>query len=283
MRSAKVTCLMAVMAVFLGGCTAVITQDSFFPRAALKAPDAVLQVPEGYLATNRTLMLDDLGAVRVVRLDNPNSDAAIIYSAGNGGFVDSPSTSRIAAHFAALTGADIILYDYPGRGGTTIAPTIDASLATGPAMLGEMRRLGWIGKGPLYAYGLSFGGSMAAAMVREGGFAGLIIEGSASNIQKIGRDLVPTLLKPFVGIRVAEDLQRFDYLGYAVRGKTRILLLSGKDDKVIRPKRMRQFGEDLKKSGATVSFIAVPGGHGGALDTEQGRAAFKNFVTQNSR
>jgi hypothetical protein len=39
----------------------------------------------------------------------------------------------MAARLAKVTGADIILYDYPGRGGTTLPPTIEAAAAFGPA------------------------------------------------------------------------------------------------------------------------------------------------------
>lgn len=87
---------------------------------------------------------------RTVRLDNPASETAIIYSAGNGGFVDSEGTSRMAARLAEVTGADIILYDYPGRGTTTMPPTIEATSAFGPAMMDILKSQGWIGRRPVY-------------------------------------------------------------------------------------------------------------------------------------
>ena len=68
---------------------------------------------DGYTATGAMLALGDQGAVRTVRLDNPAGETAIIYSAGNGSFIDPDGTSRITARFAEVTGADIILYDYP--------------------------------------------------------------------------------------------------------------------------------------------------------------------------
>ncbi len=118
--------------------------------------------PPGYSMTDAMLDLPGLGRVHAVRLDNPASETAIIFSGGNHSFV-----SALSGHAAALaiaTGADLILYDYPGRGGTTVPPTIDASIAAGPAMLGRLREMGWIGSGPLFAHGVSFGGSQAAAM-----------------------------------------------------------------------------------------------------------------------
>lgn len=278
MISCKSAMIFAALGFSLGGCTAVVSQASFFPSASLAPPQSVLTVPDGYAATDAMLSLGDLGAVRAVRLDNPASETAIIYSAGNGGFVDSVGTSRMAAQLAEVSGADIILYDYPGRGGTTLPATIEVAAAFGPAMMDALRASGWIGRGPVYAYGLSFGGGMAASLARSGTLSGLIIEGSAADYQAVGRDFVPGLAKPFVRVRLDPALKAFDYLGYAVGPGAPILLLSGTNDKVVRPARMREFAQALEAGGARVTFQPVPVGHGGALESAEGRAALAAFM-----
>ena len=261
----------AMLPLMLGGCvSANIDQASFFPQAA-QAPVATLAAPAGYRVTDETIGLGDLGAMHVVRLDNPASDAAVIFSGGNGNFV------------SAATGADVILYDYPGRGGTTIPATIDASIATGPRMLDALRARGWIGNGPLFAYGLSFGGSQAAAMARGGGFDGLIVEGSAADIASVGRNFVPALARPFVKLRVDPELRRFDYLGYAVAARAPILLIASKDDTVVKERNMRDFEKQLRSRGAAVTFVAVPGSHGTALGEPTAKAAIGDFVRTHSR
>jgi pimeloyl-ACP methyl ester carboxylesterase len=267
-------------ALMLPGCTAVIDQASFFPQA-LAPPATTLTPPPGYTLTDAMLELPDLGVVHAVRLDNPGSATAIVYSGGNGNFV-SDQTERAAA-LASATGADLILYDYPGRGGTTIAATIDASIATGPRLLRELRRRGWIGGGPLFAYGLSFGGSQAAAMARDGGFDGLILEGTAADIATVGRNFIPTLAKPFVRLRVDPALHRFDFLGYAVSARAPILLLSSRDDDVVRRRNMSDFAAQLRARGAQVNLITVAGEHGTALREAEARAALRGFVEANSR
>jgi pimeloyl-ACP methyl ester carboxylesterase len=278
MISFKSAMLLATFGVSVTGCTAMVSQASFYPRASLAAPDAVLKVPDGYTAMGAMLPLGELGAVRTVRLDNPASETAIIYSAGNGGFVDSEGTSRMAARLAEVTGADIILYDYPGRGGTTLPPTIEAAAAFGPAMVDRLKSQGWIGDGPVYAYGLSFGGAMAASLARSGGFAELIIEGSAADYQAVGRDFVPGIAKPFVKVRLDPALNAFDYQGYALAARAPVLLLSGTNDKVVRPARMREFAQALEAGGTKVTFAPVPVGHGGAMESAEGRAALAAFL-----
>jgi pimeloyl-ACP methyl ester carboxylesterase len=278
MRGSVATILAAAM--LLAGCTAVIDQSSFFPASA-EPPQAVLRAPPGYVLEEAMLDLTGLGRMHVVRLDNPASNTTIIYHGGNGNFV-AAQTERAAA-LAGASGTDLILYDYPGRGGTNVPATIDASLATGPAMLEQLRRLRWIGSGPLFAYGLSFGGSQAAAMVRNGGFSGLIIEGSASDIQAVGRNFIPRLVKPFVRLKVDPALGRFDYLGYATASRTPVLLLSSADDEIVRVRNMRAFADQLKQRGTQVEMVVVPGQHGTALTQPAALSAVRDFVSKQSR
>ena len=280
-RLAKVVRSGAIVAILpLAACTAVIDQSTFFPQAE-PPPNALLQTPPGYRVTEAMLELPGLGTLHAVRLDNPASETVIVYHGGNGNFV--AAQSQRAAALADMTGADLILYDYPGRGGTTVAATIDASLATGPALLAELRRRGWIGTGPVFGYGLSFGGSQASAMAREGGFSGLILEGTAADIHAVGRNFVPWIAKPFVRLRVDPALGRFDFLGYAVGARAPILLISSQQDEIVRPRNMRDFAADLRSRGATVSLVSVPGAHGTALGNAEARAAIRSFVAANAR
>lgn len=272
--------LAGALLFLLGGCNAVIDQSTFFPQMR-PPPDATLVPPPGYTITDAMLELPELGTLHAVRLDHPASETVIIYSGGNASFVSAQTAP--AGALAAATGADIILYDYPGRGGTTVPATIDASVATGPALLAELSRRGWIGRGPLFAYGLSFGGSQAAAMARAGGFEGLILEGTAADIAAVGRNFIPGIARPFVRLRVDPGLQRFSFLDYAVAARAAILLLSSEDDPVVRPRNMRDFAAQLGARGAAVNLVSVPGGHGTALRQVRAQAAVAAFVAQHSR
>lgn len=261
----------------LSGCTARIDQQSFFPSAA-SAPATSLRAPAGYNMSEAMLELPGLGTVHAVRLDNPASDTIIVYNGGNMSFV--AGGSRVAAALAGATGADLILYDYPGRGGTDLPRTIDVSIQTGPALLRRFREAGWIGSGPLFTYGFSFGGSQAAAMSREGGVAGIVLEATAADIAAVGRNFVPALVRPFVKLEVDRELKRFDYLGYAVASGAPLLLIASVDDDVVRLRNMRDFAEQLRSRGAQVTLVEVPGGHGSAVRHPTTLAAVRTFVEQ---
>ena len=271
------TVLPLLVATALAGCTATIDQGSFFPPAG-QATVNRLTAPAGLAMADELAELPGLGVMRVVRLDNPGTKATVIYSGGNGHFVDDDTAN--AAALAKATGADVILYDYPGRGGTTVSPTIDASIATGPALLSALRSKGWIGGGPVYAYGLSFGGTQAAAMARDGGFAGLMLEGTAADVEAVGRGFVPWYAKPFVSLKVDEELNRFDTQGYALASGAPILLIASERDTTVRPKLMRQYAERLRAGGATVTLVEVFGGHGDGLEQPAALAAAGRFVAE---
>ena len=68
--------------LMLGGCSAVIDQATFFPQH-LPPPETSLTAPAGYVASEAMLALPGLGSVHAVRLDNPGSETAIVYSGGN--------------------------------------------------------------------------------------------------------------------------------------------------------------------------------------------------------
>lgn len=273
--------LAGVLLTALGGCTAVIDRSSFIPQS-VPPPQATLQPPPGYILTEAMLDLPGLGQVHAARLDNPASETVIIYHGGNSSFVS--GQSRGAATLAAATGADLILYDYPGRGGTNVPPTVEAAIATGPALLAAFRRAGWIGRGPLFTYGFSFGGSQAAAMARDGaGFDGLILEGTASDLAAVGRNFVPRIARPFVRLRLDPALSHFDYLGYVVSAGAPILLISSRDDRIVRPRNMRAFAAQLRAQGRAVELVQIPGGHGSAIGEAEGRAAISAFITRLSR
>ena len=90
--------------------------------------------------------------------------------------------------------------------------------------------------------------------------------------------MIPGVLKPFLRVEVSDDLKRFDHLGYAVSAHAPILLIAGIEDKTIDIATAKRFAQDLRASGAKVTFVEVPGGHGAALASEQGERAIRAFV-----
>ena len=262
----------------LSACAVNIDEASLLPT--LDAPAATMSAtaPAGYTLTETLLPVSGLGVVHAIRLDRPDSDATVIFSGGSGYFT--ATSSRRLARLAEVTGADIVTYDYPGRGGTTTPRTAQALIDLGPALVQAFRQAGWIGGGPLYAHGFSFGGAQAAGMARAGGFSGLILEGTSSDIPAVARNMVPGAMRPLLRLRIDEDLQRFDYFGYAVAAKAPVLVLAGRDDEQVDEATVRAFAAKLKQSGADVSLSITPGGHSSAFHSQEAGVAVREFMAR---
>jgi pimeloyl-ACP methyl ester carboxylesterase len=269
--------LALILAVLLlSACALTIDEDALLPLQSSQAGEQALTAPPGYVLTHRNISIGDLGQVSVTRLDNPASAMTLIYC-GGAGYTMAAASKRMA-RLAALTGADLITFDYPGRGATNLPRTSDALIALGPGLMAGLKEAGWIGAGPLYAYGFSFGGASASNIARTGGFDGLILEAASSDIPAVGRNLAPGPLRPFLRLKVDEDVKRFDYFGYAIAANTPILVMGGRDDELARQSIVRRFAIDLEQAGARVTLAIVPGAHGQASYSDEGGTALRAFI-----
>lgn len=268
----------SLMSLALSACTITVGERHFMPQG-LRKPDAQLVPPRGYAMEETMVDLPGLGPVHAVLLDNPASDAVIVYSGGNSSFV-AEQTGR-AAVLARATGADILLYDYPGRGGTDLAHSAEVLSAFGPAFVAAMRERGWIGKGPLFFHGMSLGGSLAASLARGAGANGVIIENSADDIPRVARSLVPVPLRPLFRIKVSPELARFTYTDYVVQAEAPVLLILSRGDALVRPSIVRRFDAALRARGVAVTLVEVPGTHGRAIREPATQRAIAAFVGSN--
>lgn len=266
----------AVAACALTACAVTVDEASLIPDMEEPGSDVTLLAPEGYTRSDALVPVGDLGVIHTVRLDRADSATTVLFAGGSGHF--SAKASRRVARLAELTGADIITFDYPGRSGTTVPRTAEALTAMGPALVSELRSTGWIGTGPVYAYGYSFGGASASSMARTGGFSGLILESTSSDIVAMGRNMIPSVLRPALRLQVDEDLAAFDFFGFAVSAKAPILVLAAREDTQADLKTVNLFADRLKEAGATVSLVETPGGHGDALYAQETADAVRAFM-----
>ena len=83
-------------------------------------------------------------------------------------------------------------------------------------------------------------------------------------------------------LKVDPELSRFDYLGYASATKTPVLLISSRDDEIVRERNMRDFADQLRARGVDVTFTSVPGSHGTGLQQPAALVAISSFVAKNA-
>ena len=258
-----------------------LTEKSLLPKMAAPAASDVITAPDGYVLTEEMIDLGALGNVHAVRLDNPKTDDVVVINGGSGHFTQ--RASRGFARIAYMSGVDIVTYDYPGRGGTTLEANVDTLISMGPELVSAFRRIGWVKNGQNYVYGFSFGGSNASNMARVGGFSGLILDSTTSDILALGRNMTPTAARPFVRLKIDGDLSRFDYFNYAISSKIPILLLSAEQDELATPKIIDEFATKLRSAGANVTQSSSPGGHGRAIYGDATLTAIRDFMAKTKK
>jgi surfactin synthase thioesterase subunit len=275
----KIISLAAVL--FIGACAAVIDESSMLPALPAPATTEVLRAPDGYVLSEEMIDLGALGKVHAVRLDNPNTVDVVIINGGSAHFTQ--RASRGFARIAHMSGSDIIAYDYPGRGGTTLLANVDVLIAMGPELVSAFRRIGWLSNGQNYVYGFSYGGSNASNMARAGGFNGLILDSTTSDTIALGRNMAPKAVRPFVRLKIDGDLSRFDYFNYAVSARIPILLLSAEQDELATPRIMSDFARKLRAAGADVTTSTSQGGHGRAIYGDETLVALREFMAKTKK
>lgn len=262
--------LLAVV-MLLTACAVRVNETSLIPDLEEPYADVVLATPAGYVQSEALVPVGALGVVRAVRLDRRDTDTVVLFAGGSGHFT--AKASKRLARLAELTQADIITFDYPGRSGTTLPTTTEALIEMGPALVAYFRSAGWIGAGRVYAFGYSFGGASASNFARTGGFSGLILESTSSDIAAMGRNMIPAIARPLVRLEVDPDLAAFDYLGFAVQARTPVLLLAARKDTQADLATIKSFGSRLNGAGAAVVVVETPGRHGDAIYSAEAAAA----------
>ena len=276
-KRAKAHILLACTLSLVSGCTLTISPDTLLRDIHIPENATIFAVPEGYQVTRHILPLDGLGNVHILRLDHPDSEDVHLYSGGRS-FRTSRPTNR-ALRLAALTQADLIFYDYPGRHGTTVAKTADALAAFAPAYVQALETQGWLGDGLIIAHGYSFGGVMAAAMAATRPMDGLILENVSDDIAGVTRAGIPAPIRAFLRIRVNEDIANFPYQRNILKADTTVLLFSGRRDRVIPEPFVITFFNDLRHEGVDVTLIRTDEGHGNAIYTDEGGDAIHSFYS----
>ena len=264
------------IAMLLTGCAVSVNETSLIPDLAEPAADVRLATPSGYVQSEALVPVGSLGVVRAVRLDRLDTDTVVLFAGGSGHFT--AKASRRLARLAEVTQADIITFDYPGRSGTTVPTTTEALVQIGPALMAYFKSAGWIGAGRVYAYGFSFGGASASNFARTGGFAGLILESTSSDIAAMGRNMIPVVARPLVRLKVDPDLSAFDYFGFAIQARSPILLLAAREDTQADLATVKSFASQLNGAGAAVVVVETPGRHGDAIYSAEAATAIRALM-----
>jgi predicted esterase len=91
--------------------------------------------------------------------------------------------------------------------------------------------------------------------------------------------MVPGMLKPFVKLRLEDEMKPAKWRKSLKRAGVPVLILAANGDRIATPALMQDLGRQLMRDGVAVSMVSVSAGHAAASETEAGAAAVWDFVT----
>lgn len=244
MKSRHVPLLAAIM-LLASGCMTVNLEESTFiypnnpvTLGQVAASDYQPQsqawiadhLPEGYVFKEYWLPREDGTSAYGISAIHPDNPVTILYYGGN--MVDLPTHGEGILRFFAGLGSNVIAFDHRGYGYDTGFPTV-AQLQQDALVNYDFLRAQVDGK--LVLYGFSLGSFEAGYVAEHRQVDGLILAGSATNIDEWSSALVPWYAAPFVRFAVADGLYRVDNLKVVETQSAPLLVLSAENDEIMPP------------------------------------------------
>lgn len=254
--------LVLMGALALAGCVTIeVRPETFF---YVDAPD---NRQTGHLPTDaqHVEIPYPCGVVELIRWPG-GADETVVYFGGND-FRLRRHAERIRA--AMPTDVSVVMFDYPGRGGTTGNPDPDCFVAAGSAVAEWSKA----GSDKVTLHGFSFGGFMASEVGRLVPPDLIILEATAVSAQAWARARAGAA-GGVMPVRVPAALSRYNNAEALSGTPARIWVVVGDDDRVAGVEQSEVLYARLRDTGRDVTFERFPGGHGGAFASATARAAY---------
>lgn len=167
------------------------------------------------------------------------------------------ATDRIhggAAYAANLMAyGDVLLFDYPGYGDSSGAPTPANLMSIRPALMRHAEREA-AGR-PILLWGHSVGGFVCAQMAEVSErVMGIVLETTAVDAEEAAATMKPWFL-PFVTVRVTDSLARFNTPDALSAFTCPILVIGAGRDSMLPVSLHRSLAQRLETDGAQVSYL----------------------------
>lgn len=248
-----------------------IQDTHFFNPGPAERPTPIRAA--GVHAETVTIPRENGVALHGVYATRPDATAEILYFGGNVSRVDDDADEIVRA--VAPLRVNVLMVDYRGYGGSTGTPTIGAVKEDALAAFDVLRERA--GARPIVVHGFSLGSFIAAHVAVNRPAVALVLESTAPDVTTWARNSVPTLMKPFLRVHIAEALQQESNTERLRRYTGPLLLVTGTKDDVTPPK----FASALLATSASTAKrqVVVEGAtHGDAMTFPAAIAAYDRFL-----
>jgi pimeloyl-ACP methyl ester carboxylesterase len=235
------------------------------------------KLPAGYTVENRVISRG-AQAIGITYAHHRDSRSTILFC---GGDTFHRSTEGGEALEALALEADVVLFDYPGYGDTTGAPSTESILDTAAAVYDYVFGLSSAAGKKRLLYGFSLGGMVAAHLAQDRRADGLVLEATPPNVARWARSRIPLPLKPIVRVRLEPQLAGIDSVTALEQFPGKVLLLASRGDQIVPGGLALEIERQLRQAHRDVRLIEFPNrAHGTILRSPAYAATLRNFFEQ---
>lgn len=259
--------LVLLCGLLLGGCAVAIDESTVFapPKRETRAESAA-DLSSRWAAATADRPLDatvrhgfvgdgeDRVAYSVFTRPANAARPLIVHCGGNAA---DRYNSGVGYAGKGLRFGDVLLFDYPGYGDSPGAPTA-AALEAASGKVAALALETAQGR-PIVLWGHSLGGFICGALAKDlPGASGLIFETSARNADEVAAAWTPWYADPFLRVRVAEGLARYDNASAARAFGKPVLVLGAAKDDTLSVSLSRALAKAIETQGGTVTYVEFP-------------------------
>lgn len=255
------------------GCVSVDVRLGNFMSPDRRPRSATL--PRGYAVQDLVIQRGER-TIGITHAHHPDSRSVVIFC---GGDTFHRSIDGGEALESLALGADVVLFDYPGYGDSTGAPTAAALLEVALAVYDYTDTLQTSAGKKRVLYGFSLGGLVAAHVARDRPADGLVLEATAPNAESWARSRIPWLMKPLVTPRIDPDLADIDAPSALARFRGQVLVLTSRADRHAPESLSTQIYKRLSQSGIRTQLVVFARAPHGAINHSRAFApVFRQFL-----
>jgi len=247
----------AFAALLLAGCVSVAVEETsfFWPDSRVRAEGVVLGANPPPVGAETLSLRYAGGPVGASLIRAQGAERPLILFCGGNLFRRASAGGSAAAKL--LPFGDVLMWDYPGYGGTAGEATLSAFRAAGEVVAAEARARADREGRRLILWGHSLGGvvcAQGAAMARPDA---LVLEATTPSAAAVVDDEAG-IWRPLVRVTLSPDLAAAS-IPQALRGYGgKVVVLEAGRDQTLSPRLSRRLERELKAQGVRVERLVFP-------------------------
>jgi fermentation-respiration switch protein FrsA (DUF1100 family) len=261
------------------GCSLEISEQRVLHPAAAGtlSQNALTHAAPVFTVTRHDIISPDGTRLHAVRLRQPGARQTILYFGGRT-YTIGMSGATTASRFAPL-GVDLFIADYRGYGQSEGMPTASDMAADVLAVFDYLAALPDVDAARIVVHGHSMGSFAAGHVAANRPVGGVVLESSVTTTEDWVRARVPAVLRPFLRVKIADDLKGKGNLAYIRAIDEPVLILVGAADTTTPPQLSMELYAASPLPVERKSLVIVPGaGHSGAMTHESAIVAYRRFL-----